>query len=60
MENIEQLMQLTKVSEETIITLKAEYKEEKNGLNQELIQVRSDLNKSIGKLEILQPLEKED
>lgn len=50
----DQLAQLAKISEEDIASFKAETKT----LNKELIQVRGDLNKSIGKLEILQVSEK--
>ncbi len=50
----DQLAQVTKSSDKNIASLKAEYKADAEALNKELIEVRSELNKSIGKLEILQ------
>ncbi len=55
-----ELAQLTKTNKENTSTLKAEYKAELTALNDALVVTRSDLNRSIGKLEILEILEKAD
>jgi len=49
-----ELAQLTKTNKENTSTLKAEYKAELTALNDALVVTRSDLNRSIGKLEILE------
>ncbi len=50
----DQLAQMIKTSDKSISSLKAEHKAETEILNKELLDARSELNKSIGKLEILQ------
>lgn len=50
----DQLAQMIKTSDKSISLLKAEHKAETEILNKELLDTRSELNKSIGKLEILQ------